>query len=74
MQVLSVYETAAIRTLDGWGYSPLNQVDRENVGELRMVWSRALTQGNQQGTPLVHDGIMYMPNPGDVIQPSTRHR
>ena len=56
------------RTLDGWGYSPLDQIDRRNVGELRMVWSRALTAGNQQGTPLVYDGVMYMPNPRDVIQ------
>ncbi len=56
------------RTLDGWGYSPLEQIDRENVGALRMVWSRALTDGRQQGTPLVHDGVMYMPNPNDVIQ------
>ena len=56
------------RTLDGWGYSPLDQIDRHNVDELRMVWSRALTAGNQQGTPLVYDGVMYMPNPRDVIQ------
>ena len=56
------------RTLDGWGYSPLDQIDRSNVGDLRMVWSRALTEGRQQGTPLVHDGVMYMPNPADVIQ------
>jgi len=57
------------RTLDGWGYSPLNQIDRENVGTLRMVWSRALGAGRlQQGTPLVYDGVMYMPNPRDVIQ------
>ena len=33
-----------------------------------MVWSRGLTPGSQQGTPLVYNGIMYMPNPGDVIQ------
>ena len=57
------------RTLDGWGYSPLDQIDRANVGELRMVWSRALNApGRQQGTPLVYDGVMYMPNPSDVIQ------
>ncbi|MDE2905838.1 MAG: hypothetical protein OXQ28_07105, partial [Acidobacteriota bacterium] len=24
------------RTLDGWGYSPLDQVTRENVGEIRL--------------------------------------
>ena len=56
------------RTLDGWGYSPLDQVDRENVGDLRMVWSRALAGGSQQGTPLAYDGVLYMPNPRDVIQ------
>ena len=56
------------RTLDSWGYSPLDQIDRENVSELRMVWSRALARGTQQGTPLVHDGVMYMPNPRDVVQ------
>ena len=56
------------RTLDSWGYSPLDQIDQENVGQLRMVWSRALGRGNQQGTPLAYDGVLYMPNPGDVIQ------
>ena len=56
------------RTLDGWGYSPLEQINRANVGALRMVWSRGLTEGAQQGTPLVYDGVMYMPNPRDVIQ------
>ena len=56
------------RTLNSWGYSPLDQINDENVGELRMVWSRALTAGSQQGTPLVYNGVMYMPNPRDVIQ------
>ena len=56
------------RTLDGWGYSPLDQIDRGNVGRLRLVWSRALTPGRQQGTPLVRDGVLFMPNPRDVIQ------
>ncbi len=56
------------RTLDGWGYSPLDQVSRENVGELRMVWSRGLMPGTQEGTPLAYDGVLYMPNPRDIIQ------
>ena len=56
------------RTLDGWGYSPLDQIDRENVGELRMVWTRGLAAGSQQGTPLAYGGVLYMPNPRDVIQ------
>ncbi len=56
------------RTLDGWGYSPLDQIDRENVGELRMVWTRALAAGAQQGTPIAYGGTLYMPNPNDMIQ------
>ena len=56
------------RTLDGWGYSPLDQIDRDNVDQLRLVWTRALGPGRQQGTPLVRDGVMFMPNPRDIIQ------
>ncbi|MCE2515807.1 MAG: pyrrolo-quinoline quinone, partial [Acidobacteria bacterium] len=56
------------RTLDGWGYSPLDSITRDNVGDLRMVWSRALNAGTQEGTPLAYDGVLYMPNPFDVIQ------
>src|SRR5512134_1501660 len=56
------------RTLNSWGYSPLDQINRNNVGDLRMVWSRGLAPGIQEGTPLVHDGIMFMPNPLDVVQ------
>jgi glucose dehydrogenase len=56
------------RTLESWGYSPLDTVNRKNVGELKLIWSRDLGPGLQEGTPLVHDGVMYMPNPGDIIQ------
>ena len=56
------------RTLNGWGYSPLDQIGRDNVSQLRMVWSRALRTGSQQGTPLAYGGVLYMPNPADIIQ------
>ena len=56
------------RTLDLWGYSPLKQIDAGNVQQLRLVWSRGLESGTQEGTPLVHDGVMYFPNPQGVIQ------
>jgi PQQ-dependent dehydrogenase (methanol/ethanol family) len=56
------------RTLDSWGYSPLDQINRDNVRSLTMVWSRAMTAGIQEATPLVYDGVMYLPNPSDVIQ------
>jgi PQQ-dependent dehydrogenase (methanol/ethanol family) len=56
------------RTLDSWGYSPLNQINRANVGQLKMVWTRGIGPGVQEGTPLVHDGILYFPNPSDLVQ------
>jgi alcohol dehydrogenase (cytochrome c) len=56
------------RTLDSWGYSPLKQIDATNVQQLQLVWVRGLEAGMQEGTPLVHDGVLYFPNPGDVVQ------
>ena len=56
------------RTYDGWAHSPLDQVNRDNVGALRLAWSRAGEPGGQYTTPLVHAGIMYVQQPGDVIQ------
>ena len=56
------------RTLDGWGYSPLDHVTRENVGGLRLVWTRALAPGRQEGTPLAYRGVLYVPQPNDVIE------
>jgi alcohol dehydrogenase (cytochrome c) len=56
------------RTLDAQAYSPLDQITTENVGDLRLVWSWALRPGSQQTTPLVHDGVFYVANPGEVVQ------
>ena len=56
------------RTVNGWGYSPLDQVNRDNVGDLRMVWTRALAPGRSEGTPLAYNGVLYMPQASDVIE------
>jgi alcohol dehydrogenase (cytochrome c) len=57
------------RTWDGWGYSPLNQINRNNVAQLKQVWTREMTVGgSNESTPLVHDGVMYLPHVGDHIQ------
>ena len=56
------------RTLDSWGYSPLDQIDRSNVGQLRMVWTRYLEIGTGEITPLAYNGILYVPQANDVIQ------
>ena len=56
------------RTLNSWGYSPLRQIDKTNVANLKMIWSRGMGPGIQEATPLVHQGVMYLPNPSDYIQ------
>jgi alcohol dehydrogenase (cytochrome c) len=56
------------RTLDGQGYSPLDQVNRETVSNLKLAWVLTMREGSNQTTPLVHDGTMYLVNPENVIQ------
>jgi alcohol dehydrogenase (cytochrome c) len=56
------------RTLNSWGYSPLNQINRANVGTLKMVWSRGMGPGVQEATPLAYRGVLYLPNPSDLVQ------
>ena len=56
------------RTLDGWGYSPLDQITTDNAHRLQLAWSWGLAAGSQQTTPLVHDGAMYIANPGEIVQ------
>jgi alcohol dehydrogenase (cytochrome c) len=56
------------RTLDGQGYSPLAQIDRDNVGKLTLAWALTMGEGSNQATPLVHDGTMYLALPGNIVQ------
>lgn len=57
------------RTDNAWGYSPLDQINRQNVQQLQLAWSWAMDDtGANEPTPLVYDGIMYLPNPRGVIQ------
>src|SRR5438270_4918656 len=52
----------------GWGYSPLDQINKSNAKNLQLVWSRVMEEGSNEITPIIHDGVMYLGNPGDVIQ------
>ena len=56
------------RTLDSWGYSPLAEVNRDNVDQLRMVWTHGLGNGTGEITPLAYDGVLYVPQHNDVIE------
>jgi alcohol dehydrogenase (cytochrome c) len=56
------------RTYDSWGYSPLDQIDTGNVATLRLAWAWTMEGGMQETTPLVHDGVMFLPQACDFIE------
>ena len=56
------------RTYDEQRFSPLNQINKSNVSQLRMAWARGLPGGTQESTPLVYRGVMYLFAPGATIQ------
>ncbi len=51
-----------------WGYSSLSQINAGNVGELRLVWSRAMQEGYQEVEPTVYNGVMFLANVEDIVQ------
>ena len=60
------------RTYDQQRHSPLDQVNKSNVGQLQMVWSRGLPIGAQESSPIVYDGVMYVIAPGWRWRPGAR--
>jgi alcohol dehydrogenase (cytochrome c) len=52
------------RTYDAQRYSPLSQIDRDNVGSLALAWSKPLAAGPLEIIPLVYRGVMYLTTPG----------
>jgi len=50
-------------------FSPLNQITQNNVKDLRLQWVWAMNEGGtNQPAPIVHNGIIYLNNPGNVMQ------
>src|ERR1700747_2584001 len=56
------------RTYDAQRYSPLNQINKENVGQLSLAWTRGFGAGTTETIPVVHNGVMYVVTPGAIIQ------
>ena len=54
------------RTYDMQRFSPLDQINRQNVGRLRMSWARGMSPGIHEHIPLVYRGVMYVANPGGL--------
>lgn len=54
------------RDLTATRFSPLSQIDKDNVGNLELIWSYQLS-GNSTAVPIVIDGVMYVPSGGRVV-------
>jgi quinohemoprotein ethanol dehydrogenase len=56
------------RTYGEQRYSPLDQIDESNVGELGLAWSYDLASDHGvEATPLVADGVMYVSAPWSIV-------
>ena len=56
------------RTYDGWGYSPLTSITRDNVARLKPVWTIETGEGNgHEAAPLVNNGMMFVSTPGNQV-------
>ena len=62
-------------------YAPLDQIDRDNVGELRVLWRRAATDpaftaafpnrtvsGNLRSTPILIGDVLFAPNALGLVE------
>ena len=56
------------RNFYGHSYSPLNEINTDNVKNLRLEWVWNMHEGDSEPAPLVYNGIIYLINPGNVIQ------
>jgi alcohol dehydrogenase (cytochrome c) len=57
------------RTYQRHSYSPLSQITRDNVRNLQLKWSWAINDsGANQTTPLVHNGVIYLACPSNIVQ------
>ena len=52
-----------------WSYSALKEITAANVADLELAWVWAMAEGGtQQSHPLVHDGVLYLLNPHNILQ------
>jgi alcohol dehydrogenase (cytochrome c) len=56
------------RSPQSQGYTPLDQITAENVSSLSLAWVWGMEEGRSQPAPLVRDGIIFIPNFGNVVQ------
>ena len=56
------------RTYDAQRFSPLKQITRENVSQLKEVFTLEFQKGTQESIPLVYRGVMYVLVPPNALR------
>jgi alcohol dehydrogenase (cytochrome c) len=56
------------RTYDAQRFSPLKQINRQNVAQLKEVFTLEFPRGQQESIPLVYRGVMYVVVPPNAIR------
>src|SRR5437870_4399112 len=56
------------RTYDGWGYSPLDQINTQNVTRLRPVWGFSTGETRvHESAPVVSSGVLFVSTPNNQV-------
>lgn len=56
------------RTYDGWGYSPLTEINAQNVSRLKPVWGLLTGEGRvHESAPIVNNGVMFVSTPNNQV-------
>ena len=56
------------RTPNSQGFTPLDQINKATVNNLSLAWVWGMESGRSQPAPLVKNGIVFVPNFGNVVQ------
>lgn len=52
---------------NGHSFSPLSQIDKETVANLKPAWRAPLRPGITMASPVVHDGVMFLHTYPDTV-------
>ena len=56
------------RTYDGWGYSPLDQINPANISRLQPAWVFATgVSSGHEAAPVVNNGVMFVSTPSHRV-------
>ena len=56
------------RTYDAQRFSPLKQITKSNVGQLKEAFHKEIGNGPHESIPIAYRGVLYVQSPGAAIQ------